>query len=182
MIEEPPVQMPTKTMEGNASLKPTFLGALRGVWLFTWRSRLTWRRMPAAILLLLILPALVYLTMSSPEGWSRRHPLLGSPVPPVKALARKMRQAQMPLEAQQNRDVMAIFADEFARAERAWRETKTPDSNTTGEKAQIKACYERISKRLGEVLDDRQLAQWQTHKRQLLSDGANSGGGQRPGA
>ena len=86
----------------------------------------------------------------------------------------------MPLEAQQNRDVMAIFVDEFARAERGWRETKTPDSSTTGERAQIKDCYERISKRLQEVLDDRQLAQWQTYRRQLVSDGANSNG-QRPG-
>jgi hypothetical protein len=179
--EAPPIPTAETTQKSNANLDPTFFGALRGIWLFTWKSRLTWRRMPGAILILLILPALVYLTMSSAEGWSRRHPLLGSPVPPVKALARKMRQAQMPLEAQQNRDVMAIFGDEFARAERAWREMKTPDSSATGEKAQIKACYERISKRLEEVLDDRQMAQWQTYRRQLVSDGASSSSGQRPG-
>lgn len=173
MTEAPPVQSPPTTAGGHASLSPTFFGALRGIWLFTWRSRLTWRRMPAAILVLLVLPALIYLTMSSPESWSRRHPLLGNPGPRVKALARKLRQAEVPLEAQQNRDVMVIFGDEFARAERAWRETKTPDSNTAGEKAQIKACYERISKRLEEVLDDRQLAQWQTLRRQLVSEGGD---------
>src|SRR5215470_332246 len=117
--EAPTVQTPTPTAGGNESLSPTFFGALRGIWLFTWRSRLTWRRMPAAILVLLVLPALIYLTMSSPQSWSQRHPLLGSPGPRVKALARKLRQAQVPLEAQQNRDVMVIFADEFARAERA---------------------------------------------------------------
>jgi hypothetical protein len=180
MTEAPPVPKVETIKRGNANLHPTFFGALRGIWSFTWKSRLTWRRMPTAILVLLILPALVCLTISSPEGWSQRHPLMGSAIASVKALSRKMRQAQMPLEAQQNRDVMAIFVDEFARAERGWRETKTPDSSTTGERAQIKDCYERISKRLQEVLDDRQLAQWQTYRRQLVSDGANSNG-QRPG-
>jgi ABC-2 family transporter protein len=181
MTEAPPVQSPPTTPRGNASLNPTFFGALRGIWLFTWRSRLTWRRMPAAILVLLVLPALIYLTMSSPESWSRRHPLLGNPGPRVKALARKLRQAQVPLEAQQNRDVMVIFGDEFARAERAWRETKTPDSNTSGERAQIKACYEGISKRLEEVLDNRQLAEWQTFKRQMVNDAIDQGSGVVPG-
>src|SRR5215467_1785437 len=109
MTEAPPIPTAEPTQRSNANLEPTFFGALRGIWLFTWKSRLTLRRMPAAFLVLLILPALVYLTMSSPEGWSQRHPLLGSPVPPVKAFARKLRQTQMPLEAQQNRDVMAIF-------------------------------------------------------------------------
>jgi hypothetical protein len=181
MTEAPPVQTSTATPGGNASLHPTFLGALRGIWLFTWKSRLTWRRLPAAILVLLVLPGLVYLTMSSPESWSQRHPLLGSPVPPVKAFGRKLKRAQVPLQAQQNRDIMVILADEFARAERAWRETKAPDSNTSGERAQIKACYERISKRLEEVLDDRQLAEWQTFKRQLVSEGVNGANSQPPG-
>jgi hypothetical protein len=181
MTEAPPVPTATITQASDAELQPTFLGALRGIWLFTWKSRLTWRRMPTAILILLILPALVCLTMSSPEGWSQRHPLLGSPVPQVKAFARKLRQAQVKLEAQQNRDVMAIFADEYARAERAWRETKTPDSSTSGERAQIKACYERISKRLEEVLDNRQLAEWQTFKRQTVNDGVKSAINQGPG-
>jgi hypothetical protein len=137
--------------------------------------------MPAAVLILLVLPALVYLTMSSPESWSQRHPLLGSPGASMKALARKLRVAKVPLEAQQNRDAMAIITDEFARAERAWRETKTPDSSTAGEKAQIKACYERISKRLADVLDDRQLAQWQTFKSQVVSEGANGADSHPPG-
>ena len=181
MTEPPPVETAETTRANSANLNPTFVGALRGIWLFTWRSRLTWRRMPAAILILLVLPALVFLTMSSPESWSQRHPLLGSPVASVKALARKMRQAQVPLEAQQNRDAMAIFRDEYARAERAWRETKTPDSSATGERVQIRACYDRISKRLEEVLDDRQLAQWQTFKRQLVSEGVNATNSPPPG-
>jgi hypothetical protein len=94
---------------------------------------------------------------------------------PVKTFARKLKAVEMPLQPQQNRDVMEIFADEYVRAEKAWRETKTPDSVTTGQNAQRRACYDRISKRLEDVLDDRQFAQWQTYKRQLISE--NGGGG-----
>jgi hypothetical protein len=76
---------------------------------------------------------------------------------------------QAPLNAQQNRDLIGIFAEEFAKAESAWRETKSPDSRTSGQNAQIKACYERISKRVENVLSEPQLAQWVTYKQEVLN-------------
>src|ERR1051326_288038 len=170
--------VPEQKLRPGENFNPSFLGSLRGVWLFTWKSRLTWRRMPTALLVLLILPVLVYLTVRSPAAWSQHPPLLGSPVRPVKVFGRQLKMAQMPLQSQQNRDVMAIFVDEYAQAERARRETKTPDSTTTGQNAQARACYDRISKRLEGVLDDRQFAQWQTYKRQLISENG-SGGSER---
>jgi hypothetical protein len=94
----------------------------------------------------------------------------------VKAFTRKLKSAQLPIEPQQNREVLAIFGDEFRQAERAWRETKSPDSVTTGQSAQIRACYERISKRLEGILNDRQFAQWLTFKRQLISESNNRNG------
>lgn len=183
MIDVAPVQTPAKPAR-HEEPNPTFLGALRGLWLFTWRSRLTWRRTVAAILILLVLPLLIYLTTSSPESWTQRRPLLGSPVAQVKTLARRLKLAQIPLQPQQSRDLSMIFADEFTKAERAWRETKAPDSATSGQSAQVKACYERISKRLEEVLDDKQFAQWQPFKRQLISEnniGSNARGAVLPG-
>ena len=180
MTEPPPVQTPATTTGGNASLHPTFLGALRGIWLFTWRSRLTWRRLPGSLLILLILPALIYLTVRLPESWARHHSLLGNSVVPVKQFSRRLRVVQEPLNAQQNRDLMGIFADEFAKAESAWRETKSPDSRSTGQNAQIKACYERISKRVENVLSEQQFAQWVTYKQELLSQ-TNKGNRDQPG-
>src|SRR6266850_4227513 len=180
MTEPPPVQTPATTTGGNASLHPTFLGALRGIWLFTWRSRLTWRRLPGALLILLILPALIYLTVRLPESWARHHSLLGNSLAPVKQFSRRLRVVQEPLNAQQNRDLMGIFADEFAKAESAWRETKSPDSRSTGQNAQIKACYERISKRVENVLSEQQFAQWVTYKQELLSQ-TNKGNRDQPG-
>jgi hypothetical protein len=180
MTEAPPVQAPATTTGANASLHPTFLGALWGIWLFTWRSRLTWRRLPGALLILLILPALICLTVRLPEAWARHHSLLGNSVVPVKQFSRQLRVVQEPLNAQQNRDLMGIFAEEFAKAESAWRETKSPDSRSTGQNAQIKACYERISKRVERVLSEQQFAQWVTYKQELLSQ-TNKGNRDQPG-
>jgi hypothetical protein len=180
MTEAPPVQTPTITTGGNGRLNPTFLGSLRGIWLFTWRSRVTWGRTPSTFLILLILPALIYLTVRLPETWAQHHSLLGSPFVPVKQFSRRLRVVQEPLNAQQNRDLREIFADEFAKAEEAWRETKSPDSRTTGQNAQIKACYERISKRIENVLSEQQFAQWVTYKQDLLSQ-TNRGNRDQPG-
>ncbi len=175
MIEVAPEQTSATAEKTGESLRPTLLGALRGIWLFTWKSRLTWRRTPSALLILLILPVLIYLTTRSPESWLQHHPLLGSPVRPVQIFRGQLKVAQMPLQPQQNGDVLRIFADEYAQAERTWRATRTPDSAATGQNAQIRACYDRISKRLEEVLDDRQFAQWQRYERQLISENRNTG-------
>jgi len=181
MTEAPPPPISTAPPPSvGANLNPNFLGALRGIWLFTWKSRLTWRRMPTAILILLILPVLIYLTTSSQESWTRRNPLLlGSPTGQTKLLSRQLRQAELMLGTQQSKDLTTIFSEEFSRTENAWRETQSGDSNATDRNAQIKACYERISKRLENVLDDKQFAQWQVFKKRGIS--VNIGNGQRPG-
>jgi ABC-type transport system involved in multi-copper enzyme maturation permease subunit len=178
MIDVAPEQTSATAAKTGETLRPTFLGALRGMWLFTWKGRLTWHRAPTALLILLILPALIYLTTRSPESWSQRHPLFGSPMRPVKVFGRQLKMAQLPLQPQQNRDVLAIFVEEYAQAEKAWRETKTPDFPASGQSARVKACYERISRRLEDVLDDRQFAQWQRYERQLISENG-SGGNER---
>jgi ABC-type transport system involved in multi-copper enzyme maturation permease subunit len=134
---------------------------------------LSWRRMPGALLILLILPALICITVRLPESWSQHHSLLGNPVGQAKQFSRRLKVMQEPLNTEQNRDLMGIFAEEFAKAEGAWRETKSPESRTTGQNAQVKACYERISKRLENVLSEQQFAQWVTYKQELVSHKGN---------
>jgi hypothetical protein len=92
----------------------------------------------------------------------------------MKNFARKLRSARTPLRPQQNRDVQVIFAEEYANAEAAWRETTTPDSSGAGQSAQIRTCYERISKRLENVLDERQLAEWQGFKGEMVRNSFDS--------
>jgi ABC-type transport system involved in multi-copper enzyme maturation permease subunit len=54
--------------------------AFRGLWLFTWRSQLTLRQLPARLGTLLVLPVLVYMTTGSAARtdvsvhWSRHEP------------------------------------------------------------------------------------------------------------
>ena len=63
-------QLPStpETRERSLTLRPSFLLALRGIWLFTWRPQLTWQRFPLGVLMLLALPVLVYLTTPSPNA------------------------------------------------------------------------------------------------------------------
>jgi hypothetical protein len=153
----------------EAALLPTFLGALRGVWLFTWRSQLTWRRLPLGMVMLLILPVLVYLTTASPQKWSQRHSMLGSPLGQLNELSRRLNRAELPLQSEQNVQLAQIFSEEFERAEGEQGETQPPETSVTRQKDQVKACYERIHTRAQSVLDDRQFTLFQSfEKRKLL--------------
>src|SRR5262249_52875738 len=40
-----------------------FLRACRGIWLFTWRSQLTWRRAPLLLVTLSVVPLLTFFTI-----------------------------------------------------------------------------------------------------------------------
>jgi ABC-type transport system involved in multi-copper enzyme maturation permease subunit len=50
-----------------AHWEPSFLGALRGLWIFTWRSRLGLRKLPLLLLTLAAIPTLTFLTVDPSE-------------------------------------------------------------------------------------------------------------------
>jgi len=85
----------------SLTLRPSFLLALRGIWLFTWRPQLTWQRFPLGVLLLLVLPVLVYLTTPSAQRWGRRHGSLGNPADQVGAFASRLAHSKLPLRPEQ---------------------------------------------------------------------------------
>src|ERR1019366_5339420 len=92
----PPPSTP-ETRARSLTLRPSFLLALRGIWLFTWRPQLTWQRFPLGVLMLLALPVLVYLTTPSTQRWGRRYGSLGDPVGQVGAFpARRAAPAASP--------------------------------------------------------------------------------------
>ncbi|SPE52176.1 membrane hypothetical protein [Verrucomicrobia bacterium] len=150
--------LPATAPAGAPQLRPTFLGAWRGIWLFTWRSRLTWRRIPLALLGLLAIPLLLYITVSSPRTWALRHPLLGSPVIEADNVGRRLRRAGMPLEPDQQTQLHRIFAEEFGRAENGL--VGTESAGLDSRKGQVQACYDRITERVRTVLDERQFEQF----------------------
>ena len=80
MNETAPASLTSVAREKLVNARPGFFKALRGVWLFTWKSQLTWRKLPTGLLNLLALPVLIYITTFSTETWARRFHWVGNPV------------------------------------------------------------------------------------------------------
>ena len=159
-VKPPPVIPFFQT--GKVDLHPGFLSALRGIWLLTWRSQLTWRRLPGRLLMLLALPFLVYLTTQSAEQWARRHDELGNMMSPrLNRFFKDLREAQSPIQHQQQMDLTQIFDEEYADARRelmAARSEENADRRLKRQLAVAAACEERILRRARETLDEPQFA------------------------
>ena len=107
--------------------EPSFTGALRGIWLFTWRPQAAWRRLPILLVGLLALPTLVYLTTPSMRAGPRRDAGLGDPSLPVNQFSRQLERAGNPLTVEQRGQMLAIFSEEFARMNTALVEGQSAD-------------------------------------------------------
>jgi hypothetical protein len=140
-------------------MNPNFKSALRGLWLFTWKPQLSWRRIPVVTLTLLVLPLLVVLTTSPREVWSRHYSLFGYPQQQVSELIRRMARLRPPLSltADQRQQLQKILAEEFERTENEWREAQSPDMTIEVQTAQVEACFQRIRQRAEKLFDDQQL-------------------------
>jgi len=169
-IALPPVIEPKKIRERTLVLRPTFWGALRGIWLFTWRSRLSWRRLPMTLVSLFVVPVLIYLTTSSPGGWVQRHSLLGNPIQQANDLSRRFSRGGVPLQPDQKAQLSAIFQEEYARAKQASGEGNSTELDRDRQSDQVKACYERIHNRAVDILDGRQLAQLDIFEKRRLAE------------
>jgi hypothetical protein len=159
-LETPPG--PSGVGTEKIAVHPGFAGALRGIWLLTWRSQLSWRRLPGQLATLLVLPFLVYVTTQSPETWNRRHSVLGHLAQPqLNRLARRLKDSQAPLQPRQLQDLSQIFADEYAVTEKNLRETQSeanPEVRSKRQHDEIAACSERIQRRAQDVLEASQFA------------------------
>jgi hypothetical protein len=147
---------------GKIDVQPSFLGALRGIWLLTWRSQLTWRRLPGRLALLLALPFLVYITTQSPKGWAIRHDELGNLTPPrLNRFFRDLRDVKSPIRDQQRSDLIQIFNEEYATTRREMTEAQSEgdaDRRLKRQLAVAAACEKRILRRAEETLDEAQFA------------------------
>ena len=152
----PPVERGPATMS-----RPSFCRALRGIWLFTWRGQMAWRRLPLRVLSLVALPLLVYLTTSSPQTWTRGHGLFGNAPARVDALSRSLARAHTPLKPDQYEPVRRIFQEEFDRAQRESGEAASGQGDADRRSRLVRECYDRIGQRLSTVLDEGQFARFQ---------------------
>ena len=163
-VSPPPLPVEPKA----ASLEPRLLEALRGIWLFTWRPQMTWRRLPAQLLLLLLLPALVYLTTPSPEGWAQRHVLLIHPGQQVNDLARRLQRAGQPLRPEQHQKLLQVFTEESARLNTALSSIQTGDAGAEQQRNELRRLYDRLEERVQTVLDTEQMSPFRTFKQREL--------------
>ncbi len=149
---------------------PTFLNACRGLWLFTWRPQLSWRRLLLASFLLLILPVLVYITTPPQGAWSRHRLLLGEPNGQLNDLARRLARAHAPLEPEQVSKLLPIFTEEFARAEEQARRLDPDEGLMDALQEQSSNCYQRIDARAQSILTERQLPGFRTFEQRKLAE------------
>jgi hypothetical protein len=165
MTETKPPPPPPGARGEKIAVQPGFAGALRGVWLLTWRSQLTWQRLSGRLGMFL-LPFLIWITTQSPEAWARRHAALSHlPPPNLDRFVNRLEDAQTPLQPQQKIDLTRIFNEEYATAGNELREAQSEENAETRlqrEHAAAAACAERISGRARETLDESQFDQFQS--------------------
>jgi hypothetical protein len=148
--------------------QPSFSRAFHGIWLFTWRSQLAWRRLPQRILILLALPLLVYVTTTSSQAWSRRHASLGNAAERLDVLSRYLARSGVPLRREQREAILPIFQEEFARAESEAGGSPNEETGADRQTRQLQDCYDRISNRVRAVLDERQFAGFEDFRRRQI--------------
>ena len=144
---------------------PTVLGGLRGIWLFTWRPQVSWRRLPVLLVGLLALPALVYLTTPSRSSSPRRASSLGDPGMQLSRLERQLDHAHASLSPEQREQMTAIFSEEFARMAGPPPEGQSAEAAAAHEREEVKACYDRIHARVQTVLDENQFNRYRNFEK-----------------
>jgi hypothetical protein len=156
-IEHPPAK---NAMAAN----PTFLSGLKGIWLFTWKSRLRLGNLPMQLVALFVLPVLILLTTSSQVAWTRRQAHLGNPPNEVSDLLRRMQRAGAMPQPEQKQQLHAIFSEEFLQAE---REHDASNAEDAGEQTKrLEACYARIHQRVQGILNEAQMSQFRNSDQQ----------------
>jgi hypothetical protein len=147
-----------------------FLGVLRGIWLFTWKSQLTWRRLPLHLLLLLGLPALVYLTTSI-RAWTGGYGRgSGDPFAQYERFCRGLERADQEMDPDKDEKMQAIYVGElFQMSESQTENPRTPEA-AQARTERLKACYERISKQAEAVLKKEQMVILENHIRRRVQE------------
>jgi len=143
---------------------PSFLRAWGAIWLFTWKSLLTWRRLRLMAALLLVLPFLVWKTVDSPQTWTagRNSLPLGDSTRQLRRTAGRMATWSVPLSPEQSKQLQRIFDEEYERAEKDYRAITSPETSVDEQRALVQTCHQRILDRAKSALDEKQFAQFQT--------------------
>jgi hypothetical protein len=141
---------------------PGFFAVLRGVWLLTWKAQWNWRRLAGHAGALLVLPALIFMTTSSPGDWGRRQFGFGGVGRQIAGFAGRVARKDLPLDSIQKTELTRILDTEYARAGSALQEQpgESPDARPQRLRDQVNACGEQILARAQSVLDAKQMTEF----------------------
>jgi hypothetical protein len=143
---------------------PTFFDALKAIWLLTWKSQWTTSHLPTRIGTLLVLPALIYITVLSPEKWAHRQSYFGDPESQLDSFSKRLAKQKLSIEPAQKEALRLILRDEYARSQGSWSDSpgESPDSRKQRLKDHVNDCGDRIEARAKGVLDEHQMAEFQS--------------------
>ena len=157
MNDSAPRPAPRAEARRALNIQPGFLAGLKGLWMLTWRSQVTWSKLPWALLGLMMLPALVYLTTMSEKRWREIHRFnMGDPGGFVSEYARRAQRARVPIDTELRNQMLVIVQDEFQRAETEVSQQQGTINNAT-RAAAADLCYDQISERASSFLSERQM-------------------------
>src|SRR5437899_10933264 len=110
MSSPPPI--PQSEWQKPIALDPNFPGALRGLWSLTWRTQLTWRRLPGLLISILAIPLLTFFTVDPPKTAPTASDWQDPPRRQVAELRRNLRASRSNLSKDQVNQLLAAIEEE----------------------------------------------------------------------
>ena len=157
--------------EEGAALAPGFVRACRGIWLLTWKSRLTWRGLPRILLTLLAVPTLVFFTLEPLKRLATRADWREDPRMQIHAFREEAAREHVPLPPGIVNQLLPILTEEqhaasFARSQASAGAEPGPDGALGDEERarsfdQALRLKKRIEQRVRPLLEPRQFELFQ---------------------
>jgi ABC-2 family transporter protein len=150
----------------NKRSLPGFSGVFSGIWLMTWRSQLTLRKLPSQLGILLVLPILIYISIKSPEAWARRHISMGDPDEALHSFTRRLNRARIPFPPETREALHRILSEEMQKGELSWKEQpgENPEARLKRLKDHIADGYSQILTRGKTALNDDQYEKFESNE------------------
>jgi hypothetical protein len=147
----------------SSPLHPSLWRAWGAIWLFKWKSQMTWRRLGRTLVMLSVLPLLVWSTVQSPGTWVARDQLqLGNVGWQVGRISGRMARSRIALDTNQEAQLRIIFTSEYEQAQKDYRAIVSPETSVEQQRELVHACHRRIMDRARQILDRGQMAQLDT--------------------
>jgi hypothetical protein len=146
----------------DSPLPPAFFAVLRGIWLLTWRAQWNGRRLAGLGGLVLVLPALIFLTTSSPSYWARQQLGFSDAGGQIGSFSRRAARKGFPLDQRQKSELIRIFDEQYTRAATALQGQpgEPADARVQRLREQVDACGEQILAQAESILEPKQMMEF----------------------